>query len=96
MAHLIVEIFGFLKVMVICITGLIALLLVLMAIPRSPIRDFAFGLTQRVGATAAALALVPPMDAIPVTGELYDVAALIGIAYYWYTFLQKQHRQEGL
>jgi hypothetical protein len=94
MAHVVSEIFEFLKVIVICVTGLVALLLVLMAIPKSPIRDFAFGLTQRIGATATALALVPPMDAIPVTGEIYDVAALIGVAYYWYTFFQKQQQQQ--
>ncbi len=89
-----VELFGFLKVLVICITALIALALVLSAIPRSPIRDFALGLTQRVGVTATALALAPPMDAIPISGEIYDIAALIGIAYYWYTFFQKQQRVE--
>jgi hypothetical protein len=88
MAH---EIFGFLKIVFICIAGLIALLLVLMSLPRSPIRDLFLGLTQRVGATAAALALVPPMDAIPVSGEVYDLVALIGIGYYWYTFFKKQH-----
>ena len=89
-AHLLAEFFGFLKIVVICITALIALILILMAFPRSPIRDFILGLTQRVGATATALAFVPPMDAIPVSGEIYDLVALIGIAYYWYTFFQKQ------
>jgi|GEM_PF-6921514 hypothetical protein len=96
MAHLIaVEVFGLLKVIVICVSALIAIVLVLMAIPRSPIRDFVLGLTQRVGATATALAFVPPVDMIPVAGEVYDLVALIGIAYYWYTFFQKQqHHKE--
>jgi hypothetical protein len=93
-AHLFAEMFGFLKVVVICITALLALLLVLLAIPKSPIRDFAIGLTQRVGATATALALVPPMDAIPVSGEIYDLLALVGVAYYWYTFFDKQRRRQ--
>jgi hypothetical protein len=90
MAHFIGDLFSFLKVMAICITALIALCLVLLAIPKSPFRDLALGLTQRIGATATALAFVPPMDAIPVTGEIYDVAALIGLAYYWYTLFKKQ------
>jgi hypothetical protein len=92
--HFVAELFGFLKVLVICITGLVALLLVLMAVPKSPIRDFAFGLTQRVGATATALAIALPMDAVPVTGEIYDLAALIGLAYYWYTFFEKKHGRQ--
>jgi hypothetical protein len=90
MEHVLADIFSFMKVVVICLTGLVALLLVLMAIPKSPIRDFVFSLTKRAGVTAAALALAPPMDAIPVTGEVYDIIALIGVAYYWYTLFRKQ------
>jgi hypothetical protein len=96
MAYFVADVFNFMKVVVICVSALIALVLVLMAIPRSPVRDFVLSLTQRVGATATALAFVPPMDAIPIGGELYDLVALIGVIYYWYTFFQQQSRKEAI
>jgi len=87
--------FSFMKVLVLCVAGLIALLLILMALPNSPIRDLVLSFGKRVGMTAAAVAMVPPMDMIPVGGELYDLAALIVVAYYWYTFF-KEHQDKHL
>jgi hypothetical protein len=81
--------FSFLKVTVICITVLIALVLVLAALPRCPFREFLLSLTKRVGATVGGLALAPPMDMIPVAGEVYDLAALIFLCWYWYTFFKE-------
>jgi len=85
---------SFLKVLVICVTGLVALLLVLVALPSSPLRDFLLSLGKRVGMTAAAVAFVPPMDIIPVGGELYDLAALIIVVYYWYSFFKEQQDKQ--
>ena len=86
--------FGFLKVIVIFITALVALALVLLAIPRSPLRDFALSLTKRVGVTAVAVGAFLPMDVVPVLGEIGDVAALIFLVWYWYTFFRDIRRPE--
>ena len=69
-------------------------MLVLVALPKSPLRDFLLGLGKRVGMTAAAVALVPPMDLIPVSGELYDLVALIVVVYYWYSFFKEQQDKQ--
>ena len=87
-------IFGFLKVIVICITALVALALVLFAIPRSPLRDFALSLTKRVGATAVAVGAFLPMDVVPVIGEIGDVVVLVFVVWYWYTFFRDIRRPE--
>ncbi len=84
--------FGFLKVVAICIAGLTALFLILLAIPRSPLRDFTLSLTKRVGATAAGAAVFLPIDIVPVFGEMGDVAVLIFLAWYWYTFFRDIRR----
>jgi asparagine N-glycosylation enzyme membrane subunit Stt3 len=82
--------FKFLEVLVICIAGLVALFLILMALPNSSFRDVVLSLGKRVGVTAAAVAMVPPMDMIPVGGELYDLAAVIVVCFYWYSFFKEQ------
>ena len=86
--------FHFMEIIAFCVTGLIALIIVLMMFPKSPVRDFMLGLSQRIGATATALAFMPPIDTIPVAGEIYDLAALVGIAFYWYTFFKQQERRQ--
>jgi hypothetical protein len=80
--------FGFLKVIVICFTALVALALVLLALPRSPLRDFTLSLTKRVGATAVVAGAFLPMDVVPVFGEIGDLAVLIFLLWYWYTFFR--------
>lgn len=51
------EFFSFLKVLVLCVAGLIALLVLLLVLvnylPKSPLRDIIGALTMRIGATAA-------------------------------------------
>jgi len=84
--------FDFLKVIAICGTALVALFLVLLAIPKSPIRDFTLSLTKRAGATAIGAGAFLPIDVVPVLGEFGDVAILIFLGWYWYTFFRDMQR----
>ena len=68
--------FSFLKVMAICVTALVALFLVLLAMLRSPFREFTLNLTKRVGATAVGAGAFLPMDVVPVVGEIGRRTAL--------------------
>ena len=86
--------FKFMEIVALCITGLVALILILMALPNSPIRDLFLSFGKRVGVTAGAVAMIPPMDMIPVTGELYDLVALAVVVYYWYTFFKEQQDKQ--
>ena len=33
--------------------------------------------------------MVPPIDMIPIAGEVYDLGALIFLAWYWYSFFKE-------
>ncbi|MEA2720768.1 MAG: hypothetical protein QOJ39_2632, partial [Candidatus Eremiobacteraeota bacterium] len=81
--------FGFLKVAFICATAVLALIIVLLALPRSPLRDLVLKLTQRVGATVVGGGLMVPDLALPVAGEIADVAIVIFVIWYWYTFFKQ-------
>jgi hypothetical protein len=78
--------FGFLKIVVICFTVIIVLFLILLALPKSPVRDFTFALTKRLAATAAGAVVFLPVDIIPVGGEIVDLLIVIGLAVYWIRF----------
>lgn len=81
-------IFGFFKVVVICASAVVGLFLVLLALPRSPVRDFAFSLTKRLGVTAAGAMIFLPIDVVPVVGEIGDLLIAGAVIYYWYTFFK--------
>ncbi|HWT04511.1 MAG TPA: hypothetical protein VN224_02040 [Xanthomonadales bacterium] len=81
--------FGFLKVAAICGTALFALIIVLLAVPRSPLRDLVLKLTQRVGATVIGGTMMVPDLVIPVGGEIADVAIVVFVIWYWYSFFKQ-------
>ena len=86
-------IFEFLKILAICFTAIIIVIVVLLAMPNSRLRDFALELLKRLGASSGALIyLVSPVDLIPdpipVLGQLDDLAVLALVLYYWYTMFK--------
>src|SRR5215472_18065620 len=82
--------FGFLKVVVICISAVVVLFLVLLALPKSPVRDFVFSLTKRLGATAAGAIIFLPIDIVPVAGEIGDLLIAGFLIWYWYGFFKER------
>ena len=81
------EFFGFLKILVLCLAGLIALLLVLIVLvnylPRSPLRDVLGAVTKRIGATAAVTMIAIPIQPIVGVDGIYDIASSIFLLCYW-------------
>jgi hypothetical protein len=69
-----------------------AVFLVLLAMPRSPMRNWLTDLVMRLLATGAAGAYaISPIDFIPdfipVLGQMDDVAVLLLLVYYWWTMM---------
>ncbi|MEZ5367261.1 MAG: YkvA family protein [Bryobacterales bacterium] len=73
--------------------GVVAVVfLVLLAMPRSPMRNWLTELVMRLMATGAAGAYaISPIDFIPdfipVLGQMDDIAVLLLLAYYWWTMM---------
>lgn len=70
----------------------VVVFLVLLAMPRSPMRNWLTDLVMRVMATGAAGAYaLSPIDFIPdfipVLGQMDDVAVLLLLVYYWWTMV---------
>ena len=81
------ELFSFLKILVLCIAGLIALLVVLLVVvnylPKSPLRDILGALTMRIGATATVAVIAIPVQPIVGIDGIYDIASSIFLLCYW-------------
>ena len=81
------EFFGFLKVLVLCVAGLIALVVLLLVLvnylPKSPLRDVIGALTARIGATAAVAAIAIPVQPILGVDGIYDIVSSILLIGYW-------------
>lgn len=84
--------FDFLKILVICMSALLALVLVLVVVisrmPNNPLRHILGALAQRIGLTAGGLMLMVPETAIPVVGEIGDIVTVVIVLYYWSTFFR--------
>ena len=83
--------FEFLGVVAVCVAAIVIAFGILVALPRSPMRDFLLRLSGRLGATAAAgVYALSPIDAIPdfipALGQADDIGVLLLLLYYWYTF----------
>lgn len=81
------EFFSFLKVLVLCIAGLIALVVLLLVLvnylPKSPLRDIIGALTMRLGATAAVAVIAIPVQPIVGVDGIYDIASTMFLLCYW-------------
>ncbi len=81
------EFFSFLKVLVLCVAGLIALLVLLLVLvnylPKSPLRDIIGALTMRIGATAAVAVIAIPVQPIVGIDGIYDIASSVFLLCYW-------------
>jgi len=84
--------FQFLGILVLCVTGLIALAMVLfvviMRMPGSnPLKDVLTSLLWRLGATAGVAAVAIPIQPVPGVDAAYDMGSSLLLAAYWLGFL---------
>jgi hypothetical protein len=81
------EFFSFLKILVLCLAGLIALFVLLVVLvnylPRSPLRDVLGAVTKRIGATAAVTMIAIPIQPIVGVDGIYDTVSTIFLLCYW-------------
>lgn len=81
------EFFSFLKILVLCLAGLIALFVILVVLvnylPRSPLRDVLGAVTKRIGATAAVTMIAIPIQPIVGIDGIYDTVSFILLLCYW-------------
>jgi hypothetical protein len=86
------EFFSFLKILVLCVTGLIALSVILIVLvnylPRSPLRDVLGAVIKRIGATAAVAIIAIPVQPIVGIDGIYDLASSVFLLCYWLLLIQ--------
>lgn len=86
-----IEIMFALATMVLAI--FVVLIVVVARMPKdNPLHMILAALARRVGATAALMFIDPVATAVPVGGEVFDIATTIGLAIYWYTFFSHMAR----
>jgi hypothetical protein len=81
--------FKFLEVLVICIAALIALFLILLALPKSPFRDFVMKFLKPVAITAGAAMIGVDITPLPGIDVIGDVALLAGVLWSWLNFAKE-------
>lgn len=85
--------FHFLQTLVLCITGLIVALMVLVVVimnmKSNPLRDLLVSLLWRLGATLGLAVVAPPIQAIPLVDVSYDVGSLILLIMCWIGFFKE-------
>ena len=81
------EFFSFLKILVLCLAGLLALLAILIVLvnylPRSPLRDVLGAVTKRIGATVVVSMIAIPVQPILGIDGIYDLASSAFLLCYW-------------
>ena len=86
------EFFSFLKILVLCVAGLIALLVILIVLvnylPRSPLRDVLGAVTKRIGATVALAIIAVPVQPILGIDGIYDLASSAFLLCYWFLLIR--------
>jgi hypothetical protein len=84
--------FHFLQTLVLCLTGLIVALMVLVVVimnmKPNPLRDLLVSLLWRLGATLGLAMIAPPIQAVPVVDVTYDVGGLILLIMCWIGFFK--------
>jgi hypothetical protein len=90
----IAEIIRDLLIFVAAMTALLVVLTVVIAgMPGdNPFKRLLIALSYRIGATAAASALVIPIEPIPGVDVLYDVGAPVALLLYWISFFKNMRR----
>ena len=58
----------------------------------NPLKRILSALSYRAAATLAVGAVALPVEFIPGVDALYDIAAPIGLVWFWYTFFRDLHR----
>ncbi len=85
------EFFSFLKMLVLCVAGFFALLVILVVLinylPRSPLRDVLGAVTKRIGATAAVAMIAIPVQPIVGIDGIYDIISSILLLCYWFLLI---------
>ena len=68
----------------------IVLLVVVLKMPNhNPLKIALSALLHRVGATAGLMIIDPLATALPVAGEVWDIATIAWLIYFWYTFFKQ-------
>jgi hypothetical protein len=68
----------------------IMLLIVVSKMPNgNPLKMILSALLHRLGATAGLMVIDPVATALPVVGELWDLATIAWLIYFWYTFIKQ-------
>jgi hypothetical protein len=88
------DFFHFIEFMFVFALALIALLIVLLIVVSklpndNPLKMILSALSHRVGATAGLMVVDPVATAVPVVGEVWDLATIIWLIYFWYTFFKQ-------
>ncbi len=85
------DFFSFLKILVLCIAGFIALLLILIVLvnylPRSPLRDVLGAVTKRIAATTAVAMIAIPVQPIVGIDGIYDIVSTVLLLCYWFLLI---------
>lgn len=72
---------------------LIALIVVVSRLnDENPLKRVLSALSYRAAATLAAGAVALPFEFVPGIDAVYDIAAPIGLVWFWYTFFRDLHR----
>jgi hypothetical protein len=67
----------------------IVLLIVVSMMPSTNPKMILAAFAHRVGATAGLMMLDPVATTVPVAGEIWDLATMMWLIYFWYTFLKQ-------
>jgi hypothetical protein len=88
------DVLHFIEFILVLALALIALFIVLLIVvsmmPNSnPLKMILAAFAHRVGATAGLMMLDPVATTVPVAGEVWDLATMMWLIYFWYTFFKQ-------
>ena len=86
--------FHFIEFLLVFILALVALFIVLLVVVSkmpndNPLKMILSALSHRVGATVGLMVVDPVATVVPVVGEVWDVATIAWLIYFWYTFFKQ-------
>jgi hypothetical protein len=88
------ELIAFIEFLLLFALGVLALFIVaLIYVSRlpgdNPLKIIMVALSKRLGATGALMIVDPAATAVPVIGEMWDLATVALLIYFWFTFLRQ-------